>query len=190
MTLVKSNPAGRTSGNNKESKVKVRNIKGEKKKPTSKTTAQRKKGKVSVKADFQVVLFLLTTTKKMALTTKYSRKHKGSIVTLPVYKHNMILNGRLKKDELFLVAVENCFGTIIPMQEKTQFQIGNMLFHVYHMPNAHELKSNLLSKIFYRPIQELRNKKKLDVNGKLHIIPKSCKTILVQFGKELLKESA
>lgn len=190
MTVIKSNPAGRTSGNNKESKVKAKNIKGEKKKPTTKTAALKKKGKVTVKADFQVVLFLLTTTKKMALTTKYSQKHKGRIVTLPVYKHNMTRDGRLKKDELFLVAVEKCFGAIIPMQEKTQFQIGNMLFHVYHMPNAHELNGKLLSKIFYRPIQELRNKKKLNVDGKLHTIPKSCKTILVQFGKQLLKESA
>ena len=190
MSLVKSNPAGRISGQDKEPKGKVRNIKGEKKKPAGKTVSLKKKGKTTVKAEFQVVVFLLTTTKKMALTTKYSKKHKGNIVTPPIFKHNMVLHGHLKKDELFLVAVQNCFGNIISMQEMTQFQIGNIIFYVYHT-DANKLGNNLLKgNVFYRPIQELRNRKKLNVGGKLHTIPNSCKTIMVQFGKQLQKESA
>ena len=190
MAVIKPNPAGRTSGKEKESKLKVKNVKGEKKKPSAKTVALKKKGKITVKAEFQVVLFLLTTTKKMALTRKFSKKHKGHIVTPPIYKHNMALNGHLKKDELFLVAAKTCFGTFITMQEMTQFQIGNIIFYVYHA-DAKALGNNLLAaNVFYRPIQELRNKKKLSVDGKLHTIPKSCKTVLGQFGKQLLKESA
>lgn len=178
-------PAGKNSGKCRESKRNQKNQTG-KKAPV--VSLPKSKGKVTVKARFQVVMFIMTTTKKMALVAKHSQKHKGRIVFPPDYKNDINVNGRLKQENLFQRAVTACFGKQIPMKEVMQFQYGDIMFYVYRMTNAHTLQ--VKPEVFFMPIAELRNRKKVKVNNQLHRIPNSCQFVLSTIGKELMKEIA